>query len=89
MIYDFPGDPLHQDPAIVQNIGPVHQIQCFANIVVSNQHPDPPILQMENEVADIVNRDGVNASQRFIKQYIGWLRRKRAGDFHAAPFAAR
>ena len=50
--------------------------------------PMPAILQVRYEIADLVDRDRVDAGERLVQQYVGRLRRQRAGDLDPAPLAA-
>ena len=73
----------------MQDIGAVNDFQCFAHIMVGDQHANATVLQMLDQITDFANRDGVNAGQRLIQQDIGRVGRQGARDFAAPAFTAR
>ena len=86
---DFFWRTIHEDSAIVQNIGAVDNAKAVADIVVGNQNADATIFQMRNQFADFADRNGVDPGERFIEQNELWTCGKSAGDFNASAFTAR
>ena len=64
--HHFLGGALHQQLAIVQDIGAVDNLECLTHIVVGNQHADAAVLQVGDEVADFPHRDRVDTGKRFV-----------------------
>ena len=68
MGHDFVGVAFHQDLTIMKDIGAIHDIQRFANVMIGDQHADSAILEMDDQVANVVDGDRVDPGQRFVKQ---------------------
>ncbi len=73
----------------MQNVGAVDDVQRLADIVVGDQHADAAQLQPRDQIADIADRDGIDAGQRFVEQHEGRIRRQRPRDLDTPPLAAR
>ena len=52
----------------MQDIGAVDDLQRLAHIVVGDQHADAAILEVPDQVADLADRDRVDAGQRLVEQ---------------------
>ena len=52
----------------MQNIGPIDDFERLAHVMVGDQHADPAILEMSDEIADIADRDRIDAGQRLVEQ---------------------
>ena len=59
--------------AFADDVGMLANIQCFADIMVGDQHTNTFISEVTNNVFDVVNRDGVNTSKRFVEQNKLWI----------------
>ena len=57
--------------------------------MVGDQHAEAARLEGAHEIADIADRQRVDARERFVEQHDRGLRRQRAGDFAPPPLAAR
>lgn len=44
IVHDLFGGTTHQDVAVMQNIGPIHNTKGFADVVIRDQNPDPAVL---------------------------------------------
>src|SRR6185312_6802208 len=87
--HDLLGRAFLQNLAFMDDVGPVDDVERIAHIVIGDQNADTAILQMTNQIADVVHRDGVDAGQRLVEQDVGWMGRKAARDFHAPALTTR
>ena len=55
--------------------------------MIGNQYADIQVSQVRHQVLNIPNRNGVNASKRFIQQHKTGFCRQRARDFNSSSFA--
>src|SRR5690606_32697780 len=65
---DIVRPPLHQNASVVDNVSAIHDVQGFANIMIGDQHADPPILQMKYQFTNFPDRDRVYAGQRLVQK---------------------
>ena len=77
-----------QHLAVVNDAGAVDEVERFADIVIGYQHPDAARLQIDDKVANVADRQGVDSGKRFVEQHDRRVGSKRAGDFGAATLAA-
>src|ERR1700730_6459531 len=59
MGHHFVRAALHQQLAIMHDVGAVDDLQRLANVVIGNQHAEAAILQMTHQVTDLAHRDGI------------------------------
>ena len=88
MVDNFGWGTLHQHSAIMQNIGALDHIQSFANIMIGYQNTDAAVFQMVDEIADVMDRNWINSSERLVEEHESRLRRYSARDFNSPPFPA-
>ena len=85
----FFGCALHQKCAIVDNVCTINNVQCFANIVISDQNPNSMCFQMANKVSNFSKCNWIDTSKWFIKQQEYGLGCQRPRNFKAPALAAR
>src|SRR5690349_3459008 len=73
----------------MHNIGAVHDAECLAYIVVGDENADAAILEVFDEIADVVDGEGVDRRERLVEQNECGPRRQCPGDLGTAPLAAR
>ena len=74
--------------AFANDKGGLTDIQRVADIVIGDEHPDAALLQVQDDLLDIVDRDRVDAGKGLIQQDEVRLGRQGAGDFDPAAFTA-
>ena len=80
---------LRQHAPRMNYIGAVDQAKGLAHIVIGDENADAALFQMMDENLDIGDRNRVDARERLVEKDEGGAARQRAGDFAAAPLAAR
>ena len=78
---------LSYDLTGIQDVGPFADPKGFPHIVISNEDPDVPFLEMANNALDIQHRDGINTCKGFVEQDKSRFYRQGPGDFHPSSFA--
>ncbi len=73
----------------MQDVCPIHNIECFTHVMIRDQHTDTAFAQMRDQFTYFADRDRIDTGQRFVEQHELRARRQRAGDFDAAALAAR
>ena len=84
---DFIGRATHQHFAVVQDIGAVNDFQCFAHVVIGDQHPDAAVFQIVHQMPDFGHGDRVDPGKGLVEQQVFRIGSKAAGNFHPPPFA--
>ena len=51
----------------MDNDGAVNNPQCFADIVIGDQHAQPATRQLADQIANFANRDRVDTGERLIQ----------------------
>ena len=57
--------------------------------MIGDQHADAALLQLADQVANVRNRQRIDARERLVEQHDRRVGGQRAGDLGAAPLAAR
>src|SRR5690625_767690 len=65
---DLSGGAIHQNLAIMQDIGAVDDLERLAHIMVGDQHADAAVLQMADKGADLADRDRVDPGKGLVEQ---------------------
>src|SRR5436190_746477 len=78
-----------EDLATVDDAGAVDDVESLADIVIGDQHADVAGLELDDEVADVGDRDRVDAGERLVEKHDRGIGGKRPGDLAAPPLAAR
>ena len=73
----------------MHDIGAVHDAERLAHIVIGNENADAAVLEMLDEIADVVDGEGIDRRERLVEQNEGGPCRESARDLGAAPLAAR
>ncbi len=89
MRHDLLRQALHQDHAVMDDVGAIDDFQRGADVMIGDQHADAAVAQMHHQIADIAERDRVDAGERLVEQDEMRLRGEGASDFDAPPLAAR
>ena len=72
----------------MDDIGPINEAERLADIMVRDQHANPALLQMANQLLDIANGNRVNAGKGFVEQHEARLASQGAGNFTTPPLTA-
>jgi hypothetical protein len=86
---EFGREPAFKDLPVGHDVRAVGDAEGFANVVIGDQDTDAVALEVQNYLANIVDREGVDPGERLIQQDESRLRRQAAGDLDAAPLTAR
>src|SRR5215208_5446890 len=54
--------------AVVDDVGAVGDAERLAHVVVSDEHADSPLLEVEDDLLDVGDRNRVDAGKRFVEQ---------------------
>src|SRR4051812_6592511 len=85
---DFGRCSLLQHLSLVNDVGAIDDVERIADIVVGDEHADAAILQMHDEIANIVDCDRIDASERLVEQNVRGVSGKRSGNFHTPALAS-
>ncbi len=69
------------DSPVEHDVGAIGDRQGLANIVVGDQHPQPPALQVSDDALDVVYRDRVDPGERLIQKHELRIGHQRTRDF--------
>src|SRR5690625_789663 len=64
---DLSGGAIHQNLAIMQDIGAVDDLERLAHIMVGDQHADAAVLQMADKGAELADRDRVDPGKGLVE----------------------
>ena len=78
-----------EDAAVVHDVRAVGDAQRLAHVVVGDEHADPPLLQVEDDLLDVGDGDRVDAGERLVEQDELGRDDQRPGDLGAPALAAR
>jgi hypothetical protein len=78
-----------QHLAVVDDAGAVDDVERLADIVVGDEDADVALLQLDDEVANVGDRDRIDAGEGLVEQHDRGVGGERPGDLAAPPFAAR
>ena len=53
----------------MDDVRPIGDPQCFPDVVVGDEDPDPAILQMENDLLDVGDRNRIDPCERFVEEH--------------------
>jgi hypothetical protein len=87
--HNFIGGTLGDDPAGIDNIGPIDANEGLSNIMIGDQDSYTPGSQQPQLIADFPNRNRINPGKRFIKEDKGRARRERPRYFASPTLTAR
>ena len=74
---------------IVHDICPVSNAQRFTDVVIGDQHADAALLQVEDDLLNIGDRDRVDTRERLVEQDEARGDDQRTRDLRPPPLAAR
>ena len=57
-----------EDGASVHDVGTIGDAQCFAHVVIGDEHADAAIPQMKNDLLDVGDRDGIDAGKGLVQE---------------------
>jgi hypothetical protein len=75
--------------ALLNEVGAVDEAEDFAGVVVGDEYADPFGAEVADEVFEVLDGDGVDVGKGFVEEEEGGVGDEGAGDFEAAPLAAR
>ena len=76
-----------EDLALADDESAIADAQCFADVVVRNQHADSAAFQKADDTLDLDDGDGVDARERFIQKDKAWIGGEGSRNFHSSAFA--
>src|SRR3972149_10811422 len=77
---DFAGHPVRrqlggragpEDAPLMNDIGPVYNLQGFSYVVIRDEDSDPPVLELPDDALDVIDRDGVDAGEWLVQTHEG------------------
>ncbi len=68
MRYNLLRASFHQDHAVMNDIGAVHDIEGIADIVVGDEDAEAAVLQVNDEVANFGDGNVVDSGQGLVQQ---------------------
>lgn len=74
--------------AFINEVGAINDGEGFAHIMVRDENGVALFPEVDDDLLNFVNRDGINARKRFVEHQQLWIRHERAGDGEAAFFTA-
>src|SRR5215831_1370423 len=83
------GRPLHQDLALVHDVGAARHSQRLPHVVIRDQDAEPALAQPGHDLLDLRHRDGIDAHERLVQEQKLGLADERPRDLDAAPLAPR
>src|SRR5215510_16264360 len=81
--------PLHQDLSGIDDVGAVGEVECFAHVMVGDEHADTARGEPPHQPLNVDYGLGIDAGERFVEQHVIRPARQRAGDLDPAALAAR
>ena len=58
---------LENDPA-VHDVRAIRDAQRLPHIMIGDEHPDPSVAKMENDLLDIGDRNRIDSGERLVKE---------------------
>src|SRR3954453_3783867 len=83
------GSTLEQDLSVVDDAGAVDDVERLADIMVGNENADVALLELAHQLADIGDRNRVDAGEGLVEEHDLRLGRERWGYSAPPPLAAR
>src|SRR5690606_19304975 len=77
-----------QDLAAVDDAGAIDDIERLAHVMIRDQHADAASLQVLHQLADVADRERVDAGEGLVEQHDRRIGGERSGDLAAPPFTA-
>src|ERR1044071_3524983 len=78
-----------EDFAFPENIGPIRDFQGLAHVVIGDEHADPAVPEVGDDLLDVDDGNGVDAGEGLVEEDEGRVGGQGATDLEAAPFSAR
>ena len=70
----------------MDNIGSVHDLQGLPHVMISDQDPDPPVLELPYDALDVIHGDRIDPRKRLVQEDERGVGRESPGDFGPPPF---
>jgi hypothetical protein len=86
---EFVGRAGAEDAAFGHDVGAVGDGEGFADVVVGDEDADSLLFEVEDDLADVVDGQRVDAGEGFVEEDELRLGRQAAGDLDSAAFTAR
>ena len=87
IINDFVWLAAGQHGAVADDVGAVANTECFAHIVIGDQHANAAILQKCDDFLNVHDRNRVDTGERFVEQDKARISCQSARDFDTPAFA--
>ncbi len=78
-----------EDLALADDISAIADAQCFAHVVIRDQHADPAAFQKTDDTLDFDDGDRIDASEGFIQKDKACIGGKGSSNFDSSTFATR
>ena len=60
---------MHPDPPFVHDVRPVDDLQGLLHVMVGDDDPDVPGLQLGDDLLDVVQRDGIDPREGLVEEH--------------------
>ena len=71
----------------MQKIGPIHDAQSLAHVVVGDEDTNPLVTKAANYFLHLAHADWIDSPERFVHQEKLWLGDESSADFEASTLA--
>src|SRR3569623_150821 len=78
-----------QHAAVIDDVAAVDDVERLADVMVGDQHADAALLQFDDEVAKVGDRQRIDPRERLVEQHDRRVGGQCAGNLRAATFAPR
>ena len=52
----------------MHDVGPIHDAQRFADVVIGDEHADAAFFEMKNDLLNVADRDQIDSRERLVEQ---------------------
>src|SRR5262245_4576839 len=77
---DFFRSSRRYDLPLVDYISAITDPECFTDLVVGDEHPDPATRELADDALDVENGERIDAREGLVEQHEARFHRERAGD---------
>src|SRR5262245_65659142 len=67
VVGEFRGRSVSEDSALANDIGPIHDLQCFPYVVIGDQHSQTPRLEPDDRSLQLADRDRIDPGERLVE----------------------
>lgn len=76
------------DTTLIHDVSAMADVECFANVVVRDEHADTAFSQVVDNLFDIADGDGIDPCKRFVEQQKLRARSQGTSDLGSPPLTA-